>query len=72
MLTLKESARWLTAKGRHDEAWESLKWIRADDGPAVQEEMEEMRAGVEFEAHAREGKGWKESFCIIWIHADSP
>jgi len=55
MLTLKESARWLTAKGRHDEAWESLKWIRADDGPAVQEEMEEMRAGVEFEAHAREG-----------------
>lgn len=26
MLTLKESVRWLTKKGRHDEAWESLKW----------------------------------------------
>jgi len=55
MFTLKESARWLTAKGRHEEAWESLKWIRADDGPATQAEMEEIRAGVEMEAHAREG-----------------
>jgi len=28
MLTLKESVRWLTKKGRHDEAWESLKWSK--------------------------------------------
>ncbi|KAK1030739.1 hypothetical protein LTR33_017051, partial [Friedmanniomyces endolithicus] len=55
MFTLKESARWLTAVGRHEEAWESLKWIRADDGPLIQAEMEEIRAGVEMEAHAREG-----------------
>ncbi|KAK5135952.1 hypothetical protein LTR08_004410 [Meristemomyces frigidus] len=55
MFTLKESTRWLTAKGRHDEAWESLKWIRADDGPDAQAEMEEIRSGVELEAHAREG-----------------
>ncbi|KAK3069304.1 hypothetical protein LTR53_012460 [Teratosphaeriaceae sp. CCFEE 6253] len=55
MFTLKESARWLTAKGRHDEAWDSLRWIRADDGPLTQAEMEEIRAGVEIEAHAREG-----------------
>jgi sugar porter (SP) family MFS transporter len=55
MFTLKESARWLTAKERHDEAWASLTWIRADSGPAVQQEMEEIRYGVEFEAHAREG-----------------
>lgn len=55
MFTLKESVRWLTAKGRHEEAWASLRWIRADDGPAVQLEMEEIRRGVEVEAHAREG-----------------
>ncbi|KAK4961132.1 hypothetical protein LTR10_001622 [Elasticomyces elasticus] len=55
MLTLAESTRWLTAVGRHDEAWASLKWIRADDGPLTQAEMEEIRAGVELEAHAREG-----------------
>lgn len=55
MFTLKESTRWLTSKGRHEEAWASLRWIRADDGPATQAEMEEIRAGVELEAHAREG-----------------
>lgn len=55
MLTLKESVRWLTVKGRHDEAWESLKWIRADDGPETQLEMDEIRAGVENEERAREG-----------------
>ncbi|TKA29020.1 hypothetical protein B0A50_03432 [Salinomyces thailandicus] len=55
MFTLKESTRWLTSKGRHEEAWQSLVWIRADDGPATQAEMEEIRAGVEHEAHAREG-----------------
>ncbi|WPH00806.1 Hypothetical protein R9X50_00363600 [Acrodontium crateriforme] len=60
MLTLKESTRWLTSKGRHEEAWESLKWIRADDGPDAQAEMEEIRAGVMAEAHAREGFHIKE------------
>lgn len=55
MLTLKESVRWLTQKGRHQEAWESLKWIRASDGEDARLEMEEIRAGVKAEAHAREG-----------------
>lgn len=55
MLTLKESVRWLTQKNRHDEAWESLKWMRASDGPLVQEEMEEIRTGVEIEARETEG-----------------
>lgn len=55
MFTLKESTRWLTKKGRHEEAWESLVWIRADSGQAVVEEMEEIRAGVEMERHATEG-----------------
>jgi len=55
MLTLKESVRWLERVGRHEEAWESLKWIRADDGPAVQEERDEIRNGVTIEARATEG-----------------
>lgn len=59
MLTVTESTRWLTKKGRHDEAWASLKWIRADDGPATQAEMEEIRAGVHAEMRATEGFEFK-------------
>lgn len=55
MLTLKESVRWLTQKGRHEEAWESLKWIRADESQATLEEMEEIRTGVEIEERETEG-----------------
>ena len=55
MFTLKESTRWLTSVGRHEEAWESLKWIRADDGIATRLEMEEIRTGVTLERHATEG-----------------
>lgn len=55
MLTLKESVRWLTLNGRHDEAWASLKWIRASDDEATQLEMEEIRNGVELEFREREG-----------------
>ncbi|KAJ8114472.1 hypothetical protein ONZ43_g4895 [Nemania bipapillata] len=47
MLTLPESTRWLTKKGRHDEAWESLRWIRADSSQTTIEEMEEIRIGAE-------------------------
>ncbi|KAF2805913.1 MFS sugar transporter-like protein [Mytilinidion resinicola] len=36
MLTLKESTRWLTKKSRHEEAWESLKWIRADESLVIE------------------------------------
>ncbi|KIH93270.1 MFS quinate transporter [Sporothrix brasiliensis 5110] len=55
MLTLKESTRWLTKKGRHEEAWESLTWIRGQDSEEVQMEMEEIRRGVENEVRATEG-----------------
>lgn len=55
MLTLKESTRWLTMRGQYQKAWESLKWIRADDSEITQLEMDEIRAGVEYEAHAKEG-----------------
>ncbi|KAI3397448.1 hypothetical protein diail_10779 [Diaporthe ilicicola] len=60
MLTVKESTRWLTRKGRHEEAFESLKWIRADDSQAVVDEMEDIRLGVEMEARATEGFQLKE------------
>lgn len=62
MLTLKESTRWLTRKGRHEEALESLKWIRADDSQAVIDEMDDIRHGVETEARATEGFQYKELF----------
>jgi len=62
MFTLKESTRWLTKKGRHDEAWESLKWIRADESQATLEEMEEIRVGVEMEQRATEGFHFKGMF----------
>lgn len=55
MLTLKESTRWLTRKGRHEEALESLRWVRADASQAVIDEMEDIRLGVEMEAQATEG-----------------
>lgn len=35
VLTQKESVRWLVRKGREDEAWKNLCWIRADDGAFV-------------------------------------
>lgn len=60
MLTLKESTRWLTRKGRHEEALESLQWIRADTSQAVLDEMEDIRLGVEMEARATEGFRTKE------------
>lgn len=55
MFTLKESVRWLTVQGRHQEAWTSLKWIRASDDEDTKLEMKEIRNGVELELHAREG-----------------
>lgn len=66
MLTLPESTRWLTKKGRHGEAWASLQWIRGEEeeeercGAAsttagVAAEMDEIRAGVDRETRETEG-----------------
>lgn len=38
MLVTKESTRWLAKKGRHDEALESLIWVRGGDTPVVRDE----------------------------------
>ncbi|KAF7543471.1 hypothetical protein G7Z17_g10711 [Cylindrodendrum hubeiense] len=60
VLTLKESARWLSRKGRHEEAWESLSWIRGDDSRSTIDEMKAIRSGVAAEAQETEGFELKE------------
>lgn len=55
LITQKESARWLVKKGRPDEAWESLKWMRADDSVEVQTEFNAIQIGLEQELRATEG-----------------
>ena len=51
----KESIRWLAKKGRNDEAWEALTWMRADSGPEVKAEFNEIKAGIAEEFRASEG-----------------
>ena len=55
LLTQKESVRWLAKKGRYEEAWTSLTWIRADDGPEVKAEFNEIKTGLAEELRATEG-----------------
>jgi MFS family permease len=60
MLFLKESVRWLASKGRHEEALQSLIWIRGEDTPEVRAEMAEILDGIAAEVQATEGLTWKE------------
>ena len=56
MLTIKESARWLAKNGRHEKARESLKWIRGgEETEELQQEFDEILAGIEEEARIKEG-----------------
>jgi sugar porter (SP) family MFS transporter len=62
---LKESPRWLMSKGRHEEAVQSLAFIRCEspDSEIVEKELAEIRAAVEEELNATEGITWKE--CLL-------
>ncbi|KAJ5729670.1 general substrate transporter [Penicillium malachiteum] len=60
LFTQPESCRWLAKKGRMEEAWKSLTWMRADDGPAVKAEFREIEIGLEEERKATEGLTKKE------------
>ncbi|KAK0250903.1 hypothetical protein LTR01_001420 [Friedmanniomyces endolithicus] len=55
LIGCKESVRWLAKKERFDEAWESLCWIRGDDGPEVKAEFNEIKVGLAEELRATEG-----------------
>ncbi|KAH8651404.1 general substrate transporter [Xylariales sp. PMI_506] len=62
---LKESPRWLVKAGRHEEALQSLAYIRnrgATD-PEVEQEFAEIRASAEEELAASEGVTWRE--CLL-------
>ncbi|KAJ5475313.1 hypothetical protein N7539_008379 [Penicillium diatomitis] len=55
LLTQPESIRWLAKKERYEEAWQSLVWLRASDGPEVEAEFNEIRVGLQEELRATEG-----------------
>lgn len=62
MMSISESVRWLLAKGREQEAWASLVWIRAGAGDDVECEFEDMKHGLEEERHATAGFRMRELF----------
>lgn len=55
LIAFPESVRWLVKKERYEEAWASLSWMRADDGPEVKAEFAEIKAGIAEEMRASEG-----------------
>lgn len=55
LFTQPESVRWLAKQDRVEEAWDNLCWIRADDGPEVKAEFEEIKTGIALERQANEG-----------------
>jgi hypothetical protein len=55
MMTVPESIRWLLTKGRKDDAWKSLTWMRADDGHKTKEEFSETQLGLRAETSEQEG-----------------
>lgn len=63
MCTVKESARWLASKGRTEQARESLKWVRGgEETQALQDEFDEILAGIEEEARIKQDLTFKELF----------
>ena len=61
MLLVKESTRWLAKKGRNEEAYASLLWVRGGvDSPEIRAEFAEIQSGVELELQLSEGLTYKE------------
>lgn len=61
MVLVKESVRWLAKKGRNEEAFASLIWVRGgSDTSEVRAEYSEIMAGVELEIQQSEGVTYKE------------
>lgn len=61
-LTLPESTRWLLSKGRDDEAWRTLAWMRGgeDNDGKTRDEFAETRLGLRAEQAAREAFSLRE------------
>lgn len=61
MFLVKESTRWLAKRGRNEEAYASLVWVRGgEDTPEVRAEFSEILSGVQLEIQESEGLTWKE------------
>lgn len=61
MCTVKESARWLATKGKIEKARDALKWVRGgEDTEELQQEFDEILAGIEEEARVKENFTLKE------------
>lgn len=61
MIFVKESTRWFAKQGRHQDAMDSLVWVRGGvETPEVQAEMSEILAGIEEEKRITDGVTWKE------------
>ncbi|PNY25636.1 MFS sugar transporter [Tolypocladium capitatum] len=61
MLLTRESTRWLAKRGRHQEALDSLIWVRGgEDTTEVQVEFSEILAGIKEEDRVTEGVTWRE------------
>ncbi|KAK5989858.1 Quinate permease [Cladobotryum mycophilum] len=62
-LLMRESCRWLAQRDRHEEALESLIWVRGGtDKLEVRIEFNEIVAGIEEEERVTAGVTWKEYF----------
>ncbi|KKY24385.1 putative mfs sugar [Phaeomoniella chlamydospora] len=67
MLFVKESSRWLVKKGRYQEAFKNLKWVRGgEDTDVLRAEFAEIQAGIEEELRQTEGLTLKE----LWLPAN--
>ncbi|KAL9485225.1 hypothetical protein ACSS6W_004014 [Trichoderma asperelloides] len=66
MFLTKESARWLAQRDRHEEALESLIWVRGGDSTEVRMEFQEIVAGIEEEERQTAGVTWRE----YWLPAN--
>ncbi|KAM0259867.1 hypothetical protein ACHAQJ_003111 [Trichoderma viride] len=66
MFLTKESARWLAQRDRHEEALESLIWVRGGDSTEVRMEFNQIVAGIEEEERQTAGVTWRE----YWLPAN--
>jgi len=64
LFTVKESPRWLSSVGRHEEALENLAYLRREDTDSkdILDEMAEIDAAIIEEQESRRDLGLKEAF----------